>query len=230
MIAGQLELPFRSEVVRSALKFHLEGRSPLSFPRIGSVADMMGIATQPLLLPPQALRDQDAPFLMILNDAPVVVQGVSAHGLLIADPMSAKGKERQQWTDWKSLPEPGEHGYPILLARRSRSPKGEPFGFRSFVPDIRKHTRTFLEVIVASFFIQVFALANPMIIQVIIDKVIVQESLSTLDVLAALLIICTLFGAALTAIRTFLFTDATNRIDLSVGMKVLEHLYRLPLS
>jgi ATP-binding cassette subfamily B protein len=231
MIAGQLELPFRSEVVRSALKFHLEGRSPLSFPRIGSVADMMGIATQPLLLPLQALRDQDAPFLLILNDAPVVVQGVSSHGLLVADPLSGKKSEdRQKWTDWKHLPEPPEQGYPVLLARRSRSPKGEPFGFRSFIPYIRKHTRTFFEVIVASFFIQVFALANPMIIQVIIDKVIVQESLSTLDVLAALLIICTLFGAALTAIRTFLFTDATNRIDLSVGMKVLEHLYRLPLS
>ena len=85
-------------------------------------------------------------------------------------------------------------------------------------------------MIIASFFIQIFALAKPLIIQVIIDKVIVQESLSTLDVLAALLIICTLFGAALTAIRTFLFTDATNRIDLSIGLKVLEHLYRLPLS
>ena len=82
----------------------------------------------------------------------------------------------------------------------------------------------------ASFFIQIFALANPLIIQVIIDKVIVQESLSTLDILAGLLIITTLFGAALTAIRTFLFTDATNRIDLSIGLKVLEHLYRLPLS
>jgi ATP-binding cassette subfamily B protein len=85
-------------------------------------------------------------------------------------------------------------------------------------------------VIAASFFIQIFALANPMIIQVIIDKVIVQESLSTLDVLGGLLIICTIFGAALTAIRTFLFTDATNRIDLALGLKVLEHLYRLPLS
>jgi len=232
MLAGQLELPFRAEVVRSALKFHLEGRSPLSFPRIGSVADMIGIATQPLVIPAESLRDQEAPFLMILADAPFVVQGVSHHGLLIADPMAKDKDNRQKWTDWKDLPPlaEGQQGYPILLTRRSRSPKGEAFGFRSFLPYIRKHTRTFAEVIVASFFIQIFALANPMIIQVIIDKVIVQESLSTLDVLAALLIICTLFGAALTAIRTFLFTDATNRIDLSIGLKVLEHLYRLPLS
>jgi subfamily B ATP-binding cassette protein HlyB/CyaB len=230
MLAGQLDLPFRSEVIRSALKFHEEGRPALSFPRIGSVADMIGIATQPLMLPGQALRDQDAPFLMILGDVPVVVQAVSPHGLLIADPMAGEKPDQQKWTTWKDLPEPGEQGYPILLTRRSRAPKGEAFGFRSFLPYIRKHTRTFLEVIVASLFIQVFALANPMIIQVIIDKVIVQESLSTLDVLGGLLIICTIFGAALTAIRTFLFTDATNRIDLALGLKVLEHLYRLPLS
>jgi ATP-binding cassette subfamily B protein len=230
MIAGQLDLPFRSEVIRSAMKFHQEGRSALSFPRIGSVADMIGIATQPLMLPSTALRDQDAPFLMILGDAPVVVQGVSSHGLLIADPIAKEKHDQQKWTAWKDLPEPGEQGYPILLTRRSRAPKGEAFGFRSFLPYIRKHTRTFIEVIVASFFIQIFALSNPMIIQVIIDKVIVQESLSTLDVLGGLLIICTIFGAALTAIRTFLFTDATNRIDLALGLKVLEHLYRLPLS
>jgi ATP-binding cassette, subfamily B, bacterial HlyB/CyaB len=230
MLAGQLDLPFREDVVKAALKFSMEGRPQISLPRIGSVADMIGIATQPLILPQTSLRDQDAPFLLVTGDSPVVVQAISHHGLLIADPTAKKSEDRQKWTDWKDLPEQPEHGYTVLLARRSRSPKGEAFGFTTFIPYIRKHTRTFIEVIVASLFIQVFALANPMIIQVIIDKVIVQESLSTLDVLGGLLIICTLFGAALTAIRTFLFTDATNRIDLSVGLKVLEHMYRLPLS
>jgi ATP-binding cassette subfamily B protein len=232
MLAGQLSLPFRTDVVRSALKFTMEGHSQISLSRIGSVADMIGIATQPLQVEAPALRDQDAPFLIIAGESPVVVQSISHHGLLIADPLAETNESQQKWVDWNDLPPPieGQDKYLILLTRRSRSPKGESFGFRSFLPYIRKHTRTFLEVIVASFFIQIFALANPLIIQVIIDKVIVQESLSTLDVLAALLIICTLFGAALTAIRTFLFTDATNRIDLSIGMKVLEHLYRLPLS
>jgi len=233
MLAGQLDLPFRQDVIRSALRFHIERKAAqalLSFPRIGSVADMIGIATQPLILPMQSLRDQDAPFLMVLGEAPVVVQGVSTHGLLIANPLAKEQSEQQKWVHWKDLPEPGEQGYQVLLTRRSRSPKGETFGFHSFLPYIRKHTRTFIEVVIASLLIQVFALANPMIIQVIIDKVIVQESISTLQVLGALLIICTIFDAALNAIRTFLFTDASNRIDLSLGLRVLEHLYRLPLS
>lgn len=232
MMAGQLGIPFRKEVVRAALKFHLEGRPArsFSFPRIGSVADMIGIATQPLLLPTQALRDQEAPFLLLPKDAPpVVAQGIHHHSVLIADPVAGT----QRWVPWSELPAPPgdpDRGYPILLARRSRVPRGEAFGFATFLPYIRKHTRTFVEVVIASVFIQVFALANPLIIQVIIDKVIVQESLGTLDVLAGLLVLTTVFGAALTAIRTFLFTDATNRIDLSLGMRVLEHLYRLPLS
>ena len=230
MLAGQLNLPFREEVVRSALKFQLEGTMPLTFHRIGTVADMIGVATQPLMLPIKALRDQDSPFLVMIDGSPVVVQAVTHHGVLIADPMAAEASSQQKWTDWDDLPEAGEQGYAILLCRRSRSPKGEAFGFRTFIPYIKKHTRTFIEVIIASLFIQVFALANPLLLQVIIDKVIVQENLSSLNVLGGLLIICTIFGAALTAIRTFLFTDATNRIDLALGMKVLEHLYRLPLS
>ena len=61
MLAGQLDLPFREEMIRSALNFQFEGREgapALSFHRIGSVADMIGIATQPLQLPLQALRDR----------------------------------------------------------------------------------------------------------------------------------------------------------------------------
>jgi ATP-binding cassette subfamily B protein len=230
MLAGQLDLPFREEVIRAALKFQLEGTIPLTFHRIGTVADMIGIATQPMTLPVKVLKDQDPPFLIMTGGGATVVQAVTHQAVLIADPLALDAASQQKWAEWDTLPPADEEGYQILLCRRSRAPKGEPFGFATFIPYIRKHTRTFIEVIIASLFIQVFALANPMIIQVIIDKVIVQENLSTLNVLGALLIICTLFGAALTAIRTFLFTDATNRIDLALGMKVLEHLYRLPLS
>jgi ATP-binding cassette subfamily B protein len=230
MLAGQLDLPYREEVIRQALQSVPEGGPVPSLTRIGAVADLMGIATQPLLLPQHSLSDQEAPFLMVLGEVPVVVQAVSRHSLMIADPTAPSASEGQHWVDLKNLTPAGERGYPVLLTRRSRPPLEEAFGFGTFLPYLRRHLRTFVEVIVASFFIQVFALANPMIIQVIIDKVIVQENLNTLDVLAGLLVICTVFGAALSAIRTFLFTDATNRIDLSLGMKVLEHLYRLPLS
>ena len=71
---------------------------------------------------------------------------------------------------------------------------------------------------------------NPLIIQQIIDKVIGQNGINTLPVLATLLISFSIFENILTAVRTNLFIDTTNRIDLSLGEEIIDHLLRLPLS
>ena len=74
-----------------------------------------------------------------------------------------------------------------------------------------------------------FGLANPLIIQIIIDKVIVQNSIDTLQVLGILLVIVAIFEALLTSLRTYLFVDTTNRIDMALGTEIIDHLFRLPL-
>jgi len=78
--------------------------------------------------------------------------------------------------------------------------------------------------------VQLFSLANPLLIQVIIDKVINQRSLDTLQVLGFALVVVTLMEGVIGALRTFLFTETTNRIDLRLGSEVIDHLLRLPLS
>ena len=78
--------------------------------------------------------------------------------------------------------------------------------------------------------VQLFGLAGPLLIQVIIDKVITQRSLDTLQVLGIGLVVVTLLEGVLGALRTFLFTETTNRIDLRLGAEVIDHLLRLPLS
>ena len=70
----------------------------------------------------------------------------------------------------------------------------------------------------------------PLIIQVIIDKVISQRSLDTLQVLGIALLVLTLIEGLLASLRTFLLTETTNRIDQTLGAKVIDHLLRLPLS
>ena len=67
------------------------------------------------------------------------------------------------------------------------------------------------------------------IIQIIIDKVIVQNSIDTLQVLGILLVIVAIFEALLTSLRTYLFVDTTNRIDMALGTEIIDHLFRLPL-
>jgi ABC-type bacteriocin/lantibiotic exporter with double-glycine peptidase domain len=96
-------------------------------------------------------------------------------------------------------------------------------------PSIQKYRWVLIEVFIASFFVQLFGLANPLMVQVIIDKVIVQNSIDTLQVLGIFLVIVAIFEAVLSALRTYLFVDTTNRIDMALGSEIIDHLLRLPL-
>ena len=98
------------------------------------------------------------------------------------------------------------------------------------MPAIKKNRKPLLEVLIASLFVNVFQLMNPLIIQQIIDKVIGQGGVQSLLPLATLLLSFSVFENLLTAIRTNLFIDTTNRIDISLGEQVIDHLLRLPLS
>ena len=77
--------------------------------------------------------------------------------------------------------------------------------------------------------VQLFGLAGPLLIQVIIDKVISQRSLDALQVLGLALVVVTLLEGVLGSLRTFLFTETSNRIDMRLGSEVIDHLLRLPL-
>jgi ATP-binding cassette subfamily B protein len=98
------------------------------------------------------------------------------------------------------------------------------------LPILRKNQRQLVEVFVASLFVQLFQLGNPLITQQIVDKVIGQNGLDTLPVLAVLLIAFSIFENVLTAVRTNLFIETTNRIDMTLGEQVIDHLLRLPLN
>ena len=76
---------------------------------------------------------------------------------------------------------------------------------------------------------QLFGLLNPLLIQQIIDAVISQGNVSTLNVLGTLLVGMGLAQAVLSSLRTYLFSDTTNRIDISLGSTIIDHLLRLPL-
>src|SRR5207253_3947554 len=86
------------------------------------------------------------------------------------------------------------------------------------------------EVLLASFFLQLFALVSPLFFQVVIDKVLVHRSMSTLDVLVIGLLGISLFEAILGSLRTYLFAHTTNRIDVELGARLFRHLLALPIA
>ncbi|MBV8510296.1 MAG: type I secretion system permease/ATPase, partial [Xanthobacteraceae bacterium] len=110
----------------------------------------------------------------------------------------------------------------IDLARR--------FDITWFLSAIHKYRKHLSEVLLASFFLQLFALVSPLVFQVVIDKVLVHRSMSTLDVLAFALVGIAVFETILGILRTYLFSHTTNRIDVELGARLFRHLLALPLA
>lgn len=102
------------------------------------------------------------------------------------------------------------------------------FGFRWFIPELLKHKRVWRDVLFASLIIQLLALGTPLFTQVVIDKVVVHRTESTLIVIAIGLFVFMLFTALLTWVRQYLVLHTGNRVDAVLGSAVFDHLFKLP--
>jgi subfamily B ATP-binding cassette protein HlyB/CyaB len=109
------------------------------------------------------------------------------------------------------------------------APERKRFGFRWFVPELVRHRSVWRDVIVASLVIQLVGLATPLFTQVIIDKVVVHHTQSTLAVIGLALVLFLLFGTAMTWARQYLVLHTGNRIDAVLGARVFKHLFSLPV-
>lgn len=104
------------------------------------------------------------------------------------------------------------------------------FGLRTFAREMLKHRSVWRDVLLASLAMQLVALATPLLTQVVIDKVIVHHSTSTLQVIAAALLLFAVFTGALTWLRQYLILHTGNRVDAVLGKSVFDKLVRLPVS
>jgi ATP-binding cassette, subfamily B, bacterial HlyB/CyaB len=117
----------------------------------------------------------------------------------------------------------------VLMTRRaSLTELSRRFDITWFLGAIHKYRQQLAEVLLGSFFLQLFALASPLFFQVVIDKVLVHRSMGTLDVMVIGLLGIALFETILGILRTYLFSHATNRIDVELGARLFQHLLALP--
>ncbi len=121
--------------------------------------------------------------------------------------------------------------YVLLVQRRAFGAGADPetFGFRWFLPSIWRYRRPLGHVLVASLFLQIFALVSPLIFQVVVDKVLAHKAYSTLFVLVGGIAAIGLFDVVLQYLRTYALSHTTNRIDVELGQRLFAHLLRLPL-
>lgn len=103
------------------------------------------------------------------------------------------------------------------------------FDFRWFVPAVVKYRKLLAEVLVVSFFIQMFALVTPLFYQVVMDKVLVHHSITTLEVIAIGLVSIAVFDVVLSGLRGYVFAHTTSKIDVELGARLFRHILALPL-
>ena len=120
----------------------------------------------------------------------------------------------------------------LLVTRRFRGEGVNPqtFGFRWFLPSIWRYRKPLAHVLIASLFVQIFALVTPIFFQVVVDKVLTHKGYSTLYVLVAGLALIGIFDVVLQYLRTYALSHTTNRIDVELGQRLFKHLLRLPIS
>jgi subfamily B ATP-binding cassette protein HlyB/CyaB len=165
------------------------------------------------------------PALAILNDGSYLLLGkIGEDKLLVQAPL-----ERPRQLTRQELEAMWGGRLVLMTKRRSLTDLARRFDVTWFMGAIHKYRHRLAEVLLASFFLQLFGLVSPLFFQVVIDKVLVHRSISTLDILLIGLVAITVFEGALGILRTYVFSHTTNRIDVELGARLFRHLLALPI-
>ncbi|NDJ17103.1 type I secretion system permease/ATPase [Myxacorys almedinensis] len=222
MVANHLQNPAQLEWVQR----QLTGQRPT---HLVDAAEKLGLQLRRIESTWQNLRLLNFPVLLRWGTPNaeqhwVVGYGVRGDRLIIADPMNPlmtceaihRSAVQQSWDG--------------ALWQVETVQKQERFNLGWFLPAVWKYRGLLVEVLVASITLQIVGLATPLITQVVIDRVMVQGSISTLDVMAFALLGVAIFEAVLGILRLFIFTHTARRLDLSLSAQLFRHLMRLPLA
>jgi ATP-binding cassette, subfamily B, bacterial HlyB/CyaB len=225
MLGNHLNVPVKKDLIRSIIGNQLSRNGQISLQDCGGVGVVMGMSAQIVSFAEDALPRLKTPVLIRWNESFAVIYQVSRGKVALASPNASGVKIYKLHDFWKHWENRGEA---LVLDVREDTPE-KKFGFGWFAPSIKKYRFVLFEVMIASFFTQIMTLVNPLLFMIIIDQVIVRNSYSTLHVLGMFMVVIAILQAVLNSLRTYLFVDTTNRIDVALGSEVIDHLLRLPL-
>ena len=120
-------------------------------------------------------------------------------------------------------------GTSVVIAQKGIVDKEVVFGFKWFIPTILKFKKEFICVLLAVFTIQILGILTPIMTQVVVDKVLVHRSMSTLNVITIGIVIVYIYELILGLAKNYVFTHTTNRIDVILSSRLFNHLFSLPL-
>lgn len=203
------------------------GDSPFKAEQLLLAARRLGLRAKPIQARPERLTR---------TPLPAIAKDKEGHFFILARVDQGKaliqipGEDRPQVVELDELYQ--RWSGRLILLRPDAPTDGElaRFDFTWFIPAIIKHRKVLGEVLVASLFLQLFALITPLFFQVVMDKVLVHRGLSTLDVLMIGLLAIMLFETVLSGLRGYVFAHTASRIDVELGSRLYRHLLALPLA
>lgn len=224
LMLGFLQKPADPEQLRHAAG---KGGAPLDASDILRLARQIDVRAREVAAPIAKLARQPLPAIAIGADGNfLLLLQVSAEKALIFHPFADKPAA-------VSLDEFARlyAGRLILMTTRERVAGAQrAFDITWFIPSLVKYRHLLRDVLIASFFIQILALISPIFFQIVIDKVLVHNGLTTLEVLAVGFLCVSLFDVVMGGLRTYLFTHTTSRVDAELGSRLFNHLTHLPMS
>tara|TARA_B100000212_G_C27384593_1_gene538665 strand:- start:5464 stop:8418 length:2955 start_codon:yes stop_codon:yes gene_type:complete len=224
MLAKYLNIPLRKDAVLKTLNSLKRQGLKISINELAQILSNLGLQVHKTKILSKDATRLIVPTIIVWGKSFAIISQSNKEGITLISPKEGKILIKKDSINLKF-----ENHLECLIPEKVRITPRDIFGFQWFLPEIKKYRLILGQVLFSSFIVQLFTLANPLIIQVIIDKVISQRSLDTLQVLGIALFVLTLVEGLLASLRTFLLTETTNRIDQKLGSQVIDHLLKLPL-
>ena len=215
---GQGDRPYTfDDLIRIAKKLGLMARR-----KEAALADLPKLPLPALV----KLKNDDTAILLKIDDTG---ESGPRHMVLRAD-----GQRPEIWSESdvaERLALSGDKIELLLMTSREHiAGQKRAFDISWFIPALVKYRRPLRDVLIGSFFLQLVGLASPIFFQLVIDKVLVNQAMTTLEVLAVGLTAILVFETLLSALRNWLFAHTSNRVDAELSAALFRHLVALPLS
>jgi len=220
-------LRFQGVAADAAQIHHRLGVPTVGVPEMLRCAKDFGLKARTFVTGWARLAKTPVPALVVLRDGSFLLLGkVGDDKALVQSPTGT----RPEVVTRAQLEKVWDGQLVLMTKRVGLTDLARRFDVTWFLGAIHKYRHRLAEVLVASFFLQVLALVSPLFFQIVIDKVLVHRSLSTLDVLVVGLLTIALFETGLGILRTYVFAHTTNRIDVELGARLFRHLLALPIA
>ncbi|MDR2244146.1 MAG: type I secretion system permease/ATPase, partial [Burkholderiales bacterium] len=232
---------------------HEYGQAPFDSTTLLHAAKTLGFSSKCIRQPPERLHKAPLPCIAIDTEGRFFILAKIEAAVSNANPKPAVPGQSEPITEQEDaqqaarilIQRPGESpsvlartdfmalwsGELILLTSKA-SFAGEiaRFDFTWFIPAVVKYRKLLGEILVVSFVLQLVGLVTPLFFQVVMDKVLVNHALQTLNVIAIGLLCAIIFEVLLTGIRTYVFAHTSSKIDVELGARLFRHLMALPMA